>query len=195
LSEDEILAVIKRHPEAIAEALESKPEILTSLIIRLAPWDRFATKEDIKMLIELFNKRFEELKAYSDKRFEAIDKRFEDINKRFEDVNKRFEDLIAYSNKRFEELKTYSDKRFEAIDKRFEDLISYLDKRFEELKSYSDKRFEDMNRRFEDVNKRFEDLRYYVDKRVGLVEKLLIGFNLPILTGIIVMLIKLFMGL
>ena len=195
MSEDEILAVIKRHPEAIAEALESKPEILTSLIIRLAPWDRFATKEDIKMLIELFNKRFEELKAYSDKRFE-------DINKRFEDVNKRFEDLIAYSNKRFEELKTYSDKRFEdinrrfeAIDKRFEDLISYLDKRFEELKSYSDKRFEDMNRRFEDVNKRFEDLRYYVDKRVGLVEKLLIGFNLPILTGIIVMLIKLFMGL
>jgi len=195
LSEDEILAVIKRHPEAIAEALESKPEILTSLIIRLAPWDRFATKEDIKMLIELFNKRFEELKAYSDKRFE-------DINKRFEDVNKRFEDLIAYSNKRFEELKTYSDKRFEdinrrfeAIDKRFEDLISYLDKRFEELKSYSDKRFEDMNKRFEDVNKRFEDSRYYVDKRVGLVEKLLIGFNLPILTGIIVMLIKLFMGL
>lgn len=187
MSEDEILAVIKRHPEAIAEALESKPEILTSLIIRLAPWDRFATKEDIKMLIELFNKRFEELKAYSDKRFE-------DINKRFEDVNKRFEDLIAYSNKRFEELKTYSDKRFEdinrrfeAIDKRFEDLISYLDKRFEELKSYSDKRFED-------VNKRFEDSRYYVDKRVGLVEKLLIGFNLPILTGIIVMLIKLFMG-
>ena len=138
MSEDEILAVIRRHPEAIAEALESKPELLTSLMVRLAPWDRFATKEDIKMLIDLIN------------------------------------------------------KRFEAIDKRFEDLISYSDKRFEELKSYSDKRFEDINNRFEDMNRRFEDLTHYIDKRVGLIEKLLIGFNLPILIAIITMLIRLF---
>jgi hypothetical protein len=170
LSEDEILAVIRRHPEAIAEALESKPELLTSLMVRLAPWDRFATKEDIKMLIDLINKRFEAI----DKRFEAIDKRFEDLisysDKRFEDINKRFEELRAYSDKRFEELKAYSDKRFEDINRRFEDI----------------------NNRFEDMNRRFEDLTHYIDKRVGLIEKLLIGFNLPILIAIITMLIRLF---
>ena len=126
MSEDEILAVIKRYPEAIIEALEKKPEVLISFILKLAPWDRFATKEDIKMLIELFNKRFEELKSYSDKRFE-------DINKRFEAIDKRFEDLISYSDKRFEELKSYSDKRFEDVNKRFEDLKYYVDRRFDEV--------------------------------------------------------------
>ncbi|MBS7645403.1 hypothetical protein KEJ44_05105 [Candidatus Bathyarchaeota archaeon] len=119
ISEEEILAIIRRHPEAIAEALEKKPNALTSLILRLAPWDRFATKEDIKMLLD-----------FMDKRFEAIDKRFEDMNKRFED-----------------------------------------------LRSYSDKRF--------------EDLTHYIDKRVGLVEKLLIGFNVPILIAVITILIRL----
>jgi hypothetical protein len=163
LSEDEILAVIRRHPEAIAEALESKPELLTSLMVRLAPWDRFATKEDIKMLIDL-------------------------INKRFEAIDKRFEDLISYSDKRFEDI----NKRFEDINKRFEELRAYSDKRFEELKAYSNKRFEDINNRFEDMNRRFEDLTHYIDKRVGLIEKLLIGFNLPILIAIITMLIRLF---
>jgi hypothetical protein len=42
------------------------------------------------------------------------------------------------------------------------------------------------------MNRRFEDLTHYIDKRVGLIEKLLIGFNLPILIAIITMLIRLF---
>ena len=101
MSVDEILAVIRSHPEVVAEALERRPELLTSLILKLAPWDRFATKEDIKMLLDFIG------------------------------------------------------KRFETIDKRFEDLMRY------------------------------------VDKRVGLVEKLLIGFNVPILIAVITMLMKL----
>jgi hypothetical protein len=165
LSEDEVLAVIRRHPEAIVEALEGRPEFLAGLILKLAPWDRFATKDDIKMLIDLFNRRFEELTRYSEK---------------------RFEELKAYSDKRFEELTRSIDKRFEDMNKRFEE----VNNRFEDM----NKRFEDINNRFEDMNRRFEDLRYYVDKRVGLVEKLLVGFNIPILTGIIIMLIRLFMG-
>ncbi len=51
--------------------------------------DNAATKEDIKMLMQMMdkrfeavNKRFEELLHYVDKRFEAVDKRFEDMNKR-----------------------------------------------------------------------------------------------------------------
>ncbi|MEM2998492.1 MAG: hypothetical protein QW542_06065 [Thermoproteota archaeon] len=109
MSVEEILKVIRSHPEAIAEALEKRPELLTGLMLRLAPWDRFATKEDVKTLLE-----------------------------------------------------------------------------------FMEKRFEDVNRRFEDVNRRFEDLTRYVDKRVGLVEKLLIGFNVPILIVVITMLIRLF---
>ncbi|MEM2865010.1 MAG: hypothetical protein QXR65_07100 [Candidatus Bathyarchaeia archaeon] len=97
MSEEEILAVIKRHPEVIAEAPEERPNVLTSLMIRLAPWDRFATKDDIRMLME-----------------------------------------------------------------------------------FTEKHFEDVNKRFDNVNGRFEDLMHYVDKRVSLVEKLLVGFNIPI---------------
>jgi len=164
-SAEEVLDIIRGHPEAIAEALEKKPELLTSLILRLAPWDRFATKEDIRMLLD-----------FMEKRFSAIDKRFEDVNKRFEAVDRRFEDM----NRRFEDM----NRRFEDMNGRFEDLMSYSDKRFEELRSYSDRRFEDMNGRF-------EDLMHYVDKRVGSIEKLLIGFNVPILVAVITILLKL----
>ncbi len=109
--------------DAISEDLMTKDEFAKM-------FEKLATKEDLKMLIEMFNKRFEDMQKYMEKRFEAVDKRFEDINKRFEDIN----------------------KRFEAID-----------------------------RRFEDVNKRFEDMRYYIDRRIGFLEKLIVGFNLPIL--------------
>ncbi len=34
-----------------------------------------------------------------------------------------------------------------------------------------------MNRRFEDINKRFE----VVERRIGFLEKLIVGFNVPIL--------------
>ena len=92
--------------DAISEDLMTKSEFAKM-------FEKLATKEDLKMLIEMFNKRFE-----------AVDKRFEDINRRFENmqkfVEKRFEDM----NKRFEEM----NRRFEAIDKRLED----INKRFED---------------------------------------------------------------
>ena len=53
--------------------------------------------EQIKLMIDMFNKRFEDI----DKRFDAIDKRFEDMNKRFEAVDKRFEDMRYYTEKTF----------------------------------------------------------------------------------------------
>ena len=91
------------------------------------------------------------------------------------------EDLMTKSEfaKMFEKLATKEDlkmlieminKRFEAIDKRFEDMQRYMEKRFEA------------------IDKRFEDMRYYIDKRfevverrIGFLEKLIVGFNLPIL--------------
>ncbi|RLD60856.1 MAG: hypothetical protein DRJ05_03825 [Bacteroidetes bacterium] len=70
--------------------------------------DKQATKEDLKMMIEMMDKRFEDMYRYSDKQFEVV-------NKQFEAVNKRFEDMFRYMDKRFEAV----DKRFDAIDKRF----------------------------------------------------------------------------
>jgi hypothetical protein len=106
---EEIRNILKENPEIIAEVLKLRPDILYDAIIKLTPWEKLVTKEDLKLLIELINKRFE-----------------------------------------------------------------------------------DVNRRFEDINKRFDDMRYYLDKRIGFLEKLIIGFNIPILVGMIIALIKLF---
>ncbi|MHA1448984.1 MAG: DUF3782 domain-containing protein [Candidatus Hodarchaeales archaeon] len=74
-----------------------------------------ATKDDIKLVIKEMDKRFEAV----DKRFEeliaSMNKRFEAVDKRFEAVDKRFEELIASMN-----------KRFEAVDKRFVFVINEL---------------------------------------------------------------------
>lgn len=73
--------------------------------------EKLATKEDIKMVIQMMEKRFEAI----DKRFEAIDKRFEAVDKRFEGVNKRFEDMYRYM-----------DKRFEDMNKRFNTMFTFM---------------------------------------------------------------------
>ena len=80
-----LLTYLKDHPEVLTEVLNSYP--LTC---------HLATKEDLKMIISLIEKRFEDI----NKRFEDMNRRFEDINKRFEDMNKRFEDM----NRRFEDM-------------------------------------------------------------------------------------------
>ena len=46
-----------------------------------------ATKEELKLMIEMFNARFEDMHKYTNKRFEAVDKRFEDMHKY---MDKRF---------------------------------------------------------------------------------------------------------
>lgn len=65
--------------------------------------EKLATKEDIKMVLEMMEKRFEAV----DRRFEAVDKRFEDMyrymDKRFDAVDKRFEDM----NKKFNMIFTF----------------------------------------------------------------------------------------
>jgi len=98
----------RRVPMGLTDAQKLEViEIVRKEMEKLLPLKDVATKQDIKLLVDLVdrrfedvNKRFEELLGYVDKRFEAVDRRFEDVNKRFEDVNKRFEDM----NKRFDEL-------------------------------------------------------------------------------------------
>jgi len=92
--------------QALIEILKNRPDLLQEIRGKYA-WENLATKDDIKLLINLI-----------DKRFEAVDKRFEAVDKRFEAVDKRFEDLIHYIDKRFEDLIHYIDKRFAQVDKR-----------------------------------------------------------------------------
>ena len=132
--------------------------------------DTEKTREEIRLLIEMMNKRFEEQREYTDKRFQELmqytDKRFEEhkeyTDKRFQELmqyaDKRFQEQKEYTDKRFEELLHYSDKRFEDMNKRFDD----MNRRFEELIHYSDKRFDDMNKRFEDMNKNFNLLTWLI---------------------------------
>jgi DNA anti-recombination protein RmuC len=84
-------------------------------------------RSDIKLLIEMMNKRFEEQREYTDKRFQEL----------MQYADKRFEEQKEYTDKKFEELLHYSDKRFEDMNRRFEEIIHY-----------SDKRFDDMNKKF-----------------------------------------------
>jgi hypothetical protein len=102
--------VLKKRPEFIITALKEQPQILEKVISYLIPWRDIATKEDIKMLVELMNKRFEDLFHYIDKRFEDL---LHYMDKRFEAIEKRFEDLLHHMNKRFEAI----DKRLAFIEK------------------------------------------------------------------------------
>jgi hypothetical protein len=58
-------------------------------------------RSDIRLLIEMMNKRFEEQREYTDKRFEEL---LHYSDKRFEDMNRRLEEIIHYSDKRFEDM-------------------------------------------------------------------------------------------
>ena len=78
--------------QALIEILKNRPDLLQEIRGKYA-WENLATKDDIKLLINL-------------------------IDKRFEAVDKRFEDLIHYIDKRFEDLIHYIDKRFAQVDKR-----------------------------------------------------------------------------
>ena len=122
--------------------------------------NNLATKNDIAMIMEMMEKKFEA----SDKRFEEMSMY---MNKRFDAVDKRFEEMSMYMNKhseaadkRFEEMSIFLNKRFEAVDKRFEEMSIFMNKRFEAV-----------DKRFESVDRRFDDMIRYMDKRFDAVDK------------------------
>jgi hypothetical protein len=81
---------LDNHPEILENVLYKNNFVFQKVVERLS-YSNIATKDDIKMLLEFMNKRFED-----------VNKRFEDMNKRFEDMNKRFEELREDMNKRFD---------------------------------------------------------------------------------------------
>jgi len=88
------------------------------------------------------DRRFEEAREESNRRFEVVDRRFEAMDRRFEEAreesNKRFEEAREESNKRFEEAREESNKRFETVDRRFEELIFVIGKIKEDVKNHED---------------------------------------------------------
>ena len=80
-----IREVISEEPELIIEVLLKRKEVIKGISGDIL--QNVATKDDIKLVIEFMNRRFEDI----NRRFEDVNKRFEDINKRFEDMNRCFE--------------------------------------------------------------------------------------------------------
>ena len=119
IEKNKIRSIIRSHKISSLQAKNEEDiinffyELLAEL--ETAQQEKLATKEDIKNLMQLMEKRFE-----------AIDKRFEEMsqnnNKRFEAIDKRFEDLYHYMDKRFEAF----DKRFEDMNKRFNMMFTFM---------------------------------------------------------------------
>ena len=78
---------LKLLPKLIQEDNQVKGAIITALS------GVVATKDDIKQIIEEFDKRFEAIQAQMDRRFEAMDRRFEAMDRRFERVQERFDNI------------------------------------------------------------------------------------------------------
>ena len=77
-----------------------------------------ATKQDIQILMQQMDKRFEQM----DKRFEQMQKQ---IDKRFEQMDKRFEQMQKQIDRRFKQLREEMNERFEQMNRRFE-LLTHI---------------------------------------------------------------------
>jgi len=71
------------------------------------------------------DRKLDDFKAETLRRFELVDKRFDQVDQRFEQVDQKIDDLKAETLRRFE----LTDKRFDQVDKRFDQ----VDKRFDAL--------------------------------------------------------------
>ncbi len=123
LDKNTIKQIIKEHKYSeIGENYELWLEkILIDIIKELREEQEYrnshlATKEDIKLILEKMDLRFELLQKEMNTRFENINTRFEAMQK---ENNARFELLQKEMNTRFEAMQKENTARFEAIEKRF----------------------------------------------------------------------------
>jgi len=102
---------------------------MVAAAVEVAP--RITDREIVERLTRLeegqkaLNKRFDDLRAEMNGRFDDVNKRIDDLraemNGRFDDVNGRFDDV----NGRFDDLHTEMNGRFQAMDKRF-DILQWM---------------------------------------------------------------------
>jgi hypothetical protein len=135
--DDQLIEQLRR---ALPRLVRERPEIAAEIQIRLR--EAFASKDDLRAVIEAMDRRFEESRAESDRRF--AEARAES--------DRRFAEARAESDRRFEELRADMNRRFEAMDRRFEALQADMDRRFEAV----DRRFEAMDRRFDRLEGRLD---------------------------------------
>lgn len=72
-------------------------------------------REEVKILREDMDKRFEQMRTDMDKRFEQVDKRFEQVDKRFEQMDKCFEQTQDELKKLYQAINTQTWKMIGAI--------------------------------------------------------------------------------
>ena len=99
-----------------------------------------------------------------DKRFEQVDNRFaemkSDMDKRFGQVDNRFAEMKSDMNKRFSEMQS-------DMDKRFSEMQNNMDTRFAEV----DRRFAQVDQRFEQVDKHFLQIEDKLDKILERIDR------------------------
>ena len=120
MSDINIDQLIEILPKLIRENDRIKGAIISALA------GVVATKEDIALLIQEMDKRFEAMQKEMDKRFEAMDKRFEA-------GDKRFETMQSETNKRFEALDRKIDSRFDLVMSTLNSIQTQIGKPFEQF--------------------------------------------------------------
>ncbi|GIV44111.1 MAG: hypothetical protein KatS3mg035_1234 [Bacteroidia bacterium] len=112
ITKTKIKEIFKEHKRNdIAPETETWVEqLLTDIILQIQEEqeikeEKLATKDDLKLLIEKFDARFESMQKEMNTRFEAMQK----------EMNTRFEALQKEMNARFEVVNA----RFESLEKRF----------------------------------------------------------------------------
>jgi len=150
--------------EIEAYILENLPRILEqdqrfALAVERVVSEKYAAKSDLAQILQEIKILREEMNL----RFEANERRFEALQK---NMNLRFE----ASERRFEALREYMDQRFDEHDRRIEANTRSIEantRSIESLKEDMNQRFEDMNRRFDRVEQNFDDLKSWVGVVVG----------------------------
>jgi DNA anti-recombination protein RmuC len=198
---DIIGSILSENPYLITRAIEKNPAVLYQLLYNI--FQNLPSKNDIINLSDRVNEIKDDVAEMREKSAtkDEISTLIEVMKNYQQSTDKKFEDLIHFTGKRFEDLIHFTDKRFEDIieiiktnqqntNRRFEE----MNVRFQEMREETNRRFEEMR---EETNKRFQEIIHFTDKRfeemnkrLDLVTKLTIAFNISILASIIAMLLR-----
>jgi DNA anti-recombination protein RmuC len=198
---DIIGSILSENPYLITRAIEKNPSVLYQLLYNI--FQNLPSKNDIINLSDRVDEIKDDVTEMREKSAtkDEINTVIEIMKNYQQSTDKKFEDLIHFTSKRFEDLIHFTDKRFEDIieimktnqqntNRRFEEMNT----RFQEMREETNKRFEEMR---EETNKRFQEIIHFTDKRfeemnkrLDLVTKLTIAFNISILASIIAMLLR-----
>ena len=198
---DIIGSILSENPYLITKAIEKNPTVLYQLLYNI--FQNLPSKNDIINLSDRVNEIKDDVTEMREKSAtkDEISTLIEVMKNYQQSADKKFEDLIHFTGKRFEDLFHFTDKRFEDVieimktnqqntNRRFEE----MNVRFQEMREETNRRFEEMR---EETNERFQEIIHFTDKRfeemnkrLDLVTKLTIAFNISILASIIAMLLR-----